>query len=251
MERFLAAADRLCLTSSVALDAAGAVELEEETEQVFGVFEAVELVFGEDARSCPGHVHVTSRRVVWSSSMPDNSAVVLRYPQIMMHAVSRDLAAFPQPCIYVQLDVESCTASGLPPLDNEAADEAEDEPDSELRLVPQDADCLEKMFQALCDCAALNPDSENEGEGDFYFDEAEVMAGLDPATRAALMAQQLQGGMALEDCAEGLEGGDGGLEQMAEEDLAKYEDDDEEDNSIVPGAADMPAQPAPHGNGHC
>ncbi|GFH14932.1 uncharacterized protein HaLaN_11074 [Haematococcus lacustris] len=110
---------------------------------------------------------------------------------------------------------------------------------------------VEKMFQALCDCAALNPDSENEGEGDFYFDEAEVMAGLDPATRAALMAQQLQGGMALEDCAEGLEGGDGGLEQMAEEDLAKYEDDDEEDNSIVPGAADMPAQPAPHGNGHC
>ncbi|GFH15656.1 predicted protein, partial [Haematococcus lacustris] len=140
MERFLAAADRLCLTSSVALDATGAVELEEETEQVFGIFEAVELVFGEDARSCPGHVHVTSRRVVWSS--------------------------------------------------------------------------MEKMFQALCDCAALNPDSENEGEGDFYFDEAEVMAGLDPATRAALMAQQLQGGMALEDCAEGLEGGDGGLEQV-------------------------------------
>jgi hypothetical protein len=40
------------------------------------------------------------------------------------------------------------------------------------------------------------------GEGDFFFDEAEVMAGLDPDTRAAVMAERLEVGMDLDQGAE-------------------------------------------------
>lgn len=36
------------------------------------------------------------------------------------------------------------------------------------------------------------------GEGDFFFDEAEVMAGLDPHTRAAMMAERFEAGMDLD-----------------------------------------------------
>ncbi len=37
-----------------------------------------------------------------------------------------------------------------------------------------------------------------EGEGDFFFDESEVLGGLDDAARAALLARQAEG-MELED----------------------------------------------------
>jgi hypothetical protein len=37
----------------------------------------------------------------------------------------------------------------------------------------------------------------SSGEGEFFFDEGEVMAGLDPTTRAALMAQRLEVGARL------------------------------------------------------
>ena len=40
---------------------------------------------------------------------------------------------------------------------------------------------VEAVFQALCDGAENNPDEVEDDEGDFFFDEAEVAAGLDDA----------------------------------------------------------------------
>eukprot|EP00198_Chlamydomonas_reinhardtii_P003523 XP_001692859.1 predicted protein [Chlamydomonas reinhardtii] len=91
---------------------------------------------------------------------------------------------------------------------------------------------VDDMFKVLCDCAALNPDSEVEGEGDFFFDEAEVMAGLDPAIRAEVMAERLAGGMELADGEEGEEGGSGApedLQALVGDDPSRFEDDDEEE----------------------
>jgi nucleotide-sensitive chloride channel 1A len=39
---------------------------------------------------------------------------------------------------------------------------------------------VDHLFQVLCDCAALNPDpeGEQEGEGDWFFNEDEVMSNV-------------------------------------------------------------------------
>jgi nucleotide-sensitive chloride channel 1A len=55
-----------------------------------------------------------------------------------------------------------------------------------MRLVPRDASSLDHLFQVLCDCAALNPDpeGEQEGEGDWFFNEDEVMSNVIGGDRA-------------------------------------------------------------------
>jgi DNA-directed RNA polymerase specialized sigma24 family protein len=60
---------------------------------------------------------------------------------------------------------------------------------------------VEALFQALCDASALNPDSDMEEEAgaQLFFDEAEVLAGLPDDQRAALLAAQAEGAMALDE----------------------------------------------------
>ena len=44
------------------------------------------------------------------------------------------------------------------------------------------------MFQAMSDCAAMNPDSDvDEDEGEFFYNEDEVMAGVDPERRETML----------------------------------------------------------------
>jgi len=80
---------------------------------------------------------------------------------------------------------------------------------------------VEPLFQTLCDCAALNPDSDidDEDAGDFFFSEAEVMA--DPEARAAMLAARM--------AAAGVEGGGADDDDMEElvggGDPGRFEDD--------------------------
>lgn len=93
-----------------------------------------------------------------------------------MHAISQE----PEPCIYAQL--EAC-------MSEEEQDETDEELYPEIRLVPKDADkckissaaqsqllphsvcckcatdtavlcTVQAIFETLCECAALNPDTE-------------------------------------------------------------------------------------------
>eukprot|EP00191_Tetraselmis_sp_GSL018_P010728 CAMPEP_0177618470 /NCGR_PEP_ID=MMETSP0419_2-20121207/25598_1 /TAXON_ID=582737 /ORGANISM="Tetraselmis sp., Strain GSL018" /LENGTH=145 /DNA_ID=CAMNT_0019117381 /DNA_START=280 /DNA_END=717 /DNA_ORIENTATION=+ len=102
---------------------------------------------------------------------------------MVAHALSRDTEAFERPCIYVQLDCE--------PVESES----EDEPPttetyfevSEFRISPADVESLESLYGAISECATLNPDTDmDDEEGDFYYDEEEVEAGVDPETREAM-----------------------------------------------------------------
>lgn len=84
------------------------------------------------------------RRVVWVSSSHAGLTFQLSYPQIVMHAVSRDTSSFPHACIYLQLDEGEddeamLAAAGHEDDDqDEGAQQGEDIP-AELRLVPSDA----------------------------------------------------------------------------------------------------------------
>lgn len=72
------------------------------------------------------------RRIVWVSSQPAGPAFALRYQQVVMHAISRDPAAFAKPCIYLQLD------EGSEQMMEQGEDEEEEEEDvsAEVRLIP-------------------------------------------------------------------------------------------------------------------
>jgi chloride channel, nucleotide-sensitive, 1A len=68
------------------------------------------------------------RRIAWKcDSSP--TAYSINYHQVAMHAISRDLEDFPNPCIYLQLD------EGSEGMDD---DEDEDLAVPEVRLVPSD-----------------------------------------------------------------------------------------------------------------
>lgn len=176
------------------------------------------------------------RRVVWvsnASSSTDASlrtSLALSYPQIVMHAISRE----PKPCIYLQLDDDKeggfiGAADGAQALAAEADNEKEEEEEEvnpEIRIIPSDPLSVEEMFKALCECAALNPDPHEEDEGDFYFDECEVMNGLDEETKAALLASRAQG---MEIDAEGE------LEELVGDDMGRFEDDEEDMGSANGG----------------
>jgi nucleotide-sensitive chloride channel 1A len=163
-----------------------------------------------------------------SSDAPPRTILALGYPQIVMHAISRD----PKPCIYLQLEDDNegdfiGAADGAQALATEADEEEEEEEgevNPEIRIVPSDPASVEEIFKALCECAALNPDPEEEGEGDFYFDEGEVMKGLDDETKAALLASR----------AEGMEiDAEEELEELVGDDPGRFEEDEEEVNGVA------------------
>jgi hypothetical protein len=111
-----------------------------------------------------GTLFVTTKRVLWFSDSPNDSAQQssgygIGFREIMCHAIARagSFADFQYSCIYCQLD------------------SAEDEV-HEMRFVPEDSSTLEKIYTAFSECALLNPDPHSEDEGDFFFNEDEITA---------------------------------------------------------------------------
>ena len=122
---------------------------------------------------------------MWINQEDQSQAFAVGYRAIMVHAVSRDPQAFDMPCIFVQLDSDFDEAPNDD--DNEIEDGAAEDV-SELRLAPADPDEVESIFQAMSDCAAMNPDSDvDDDEGEFFYNEDEVMAGVDPERREAML----------------------------------------------------------------
>ncbi len=108
-----------------------------------------------------GEVVITSNRVCW---LGPSSSTEIDIPYIVLHAVSRDPATFPKPCVYCQL--------------------GEDEELREAYFVPEREERVEPLFEALCRAAALcYPDNDVSSEdGDDDVDEIrneEILRHLD------------------------------------------------------------------------
>ncbi|CAK9256170.1 unnamed protein product [Sphagnum jensenii] len=166
-------------------------------ERIAHVQPSVGIVLGESPAEQPGTLYVTTRRLVWLSDEDVHKGYVVDFLSLTMHAISRDEDAYPQPCIYSQIDggededeeyEEDGTDDGAEePLESENHGSVGDFSHvTEMRLVPRDASSLDHLFQVLCDCAALNPDpeGEQEGEGDWFFNEDEVMSNVIGGDRA-------------------------------------------------------------------
>ncbi|KAI8467187.1 MAG: regulator of volume decrease after cellular swelling-domain-containing protein [Monoraphidium minutum] len=230
--------DRLGVQTSVQTDAEGRPQLEAEGgEEVSAAFGDVEVAIGDEGLSLgKGTCYVTTRRIIWLATAAAAGApprrLALRFPQIIMHAVSNDAGSFPRACVYLQLDEGSVDgdaptgvgggagAAGGSGSGEEGGDEGEEGVSAELRLVPGDAEAVEALFKAMCDCSALNPDSDNEddGQAELFFDEAEALAGLPAAERDALLAARAEGALGVRD----------DIDELMQEDPDRFEDDEDE-----------------------
>ncbi|XP_038617861.1 methylosome subunit pICln [Tachyglossus aculeatus] len=122
-----------------------------------------------------GTLYIAHSRLSWLDG--SGLGFSLEYPSISLHAVSRDLSAFPREHLYVMVNAkftedepkEAPMAEG-DGRDQSGDDEDDDEaePIAEFRFVPADNSALEAMFSAMCECQALHPDPEDEDSDDDY-----------------------------------------------------------------------------------
>ncbi|CAH0389878.1 unnamed protein product [Bemisia tabaci] len=122
-----------------------------------------------------GTLYVSESNLSWKNVDTD-SGFSLEYIHIALHAVSRDLTAYPKECLYVMVDKKLED-------DEEAAEdeESDEEGDSnsgmtEMRFIPENKNSLDSIFTAMNYCQSLHPDpvqslSEDEGEEDEDEDE--------------------------------------------------------------------------------
>ncbi|XP_047195476.1 methylosome subunit pICln isoform X1 [Hippoglossus stenolepis] len=144
-----------------------------------------------------GTLYVTEARLSWFDG--SGMGFSLEYPNIGLHAISRDVSTFPQEHLYVmvngKLSGENEAEMAEKPADEDkeeeeengggssSGDDGEEGPITEIRFVPSDKAALEPMFSAMCECQALHPDpedddSDNDFEGEEYdVEEAEAEHG--------------------------------------------------------------------------
>ncbi|XP_031597483.1 methylosome subunit pICln [Oreochromis aureus] len=144
-----------------------------------------------------GTLYVAETRLSWFDS--SGLGFSLEYPSIGLHAISRDVSAYPQEHLYVMVNGK-LNKENEAEMAEKAADDDDDDDDhdgssdggdddedegtiTEIRFVPSDKAALESMFSAMCECQALHPDpedddSDNDFEGEEYdVEEAEAEHG--------------------------------------------------------------------------
>nr|ACO08989.1 Methylosome subunit pICln [Osmerus mordax] len=128
-----------------------------------------------------GTLYVAETRLSWFDG--SGMGFSLEYPSISLHAISRDLSAYPQEHLYVMVNAKLNDDNDAEMVDDaqneEDADESSDDEDSgaisEIRFVPSDKAALENMFSAMCECQALHPDPEDQdSDNDFEGEEYDV-----------------------------------------------------------------------------
>lgn len=163
-----------------------------------------------------GTLYIAESRVSWVGQ--DSSGFSLEYPSVALHALSRDLQAFPEECLYLMIDGDL----GEEEEPNENGED-EERPASEIRFVPEDKSHLEAMYRAMSECQALHPDPAQPGDSDeddgCYEDADEEEEGAEYDVRAA---EQQRGCQQL---GSGAGNGDWGSEGADEPmDLGQFED---------------------------
>uniref|UniRef100_A0A0B7BTN3 Methylosome subunit pICln n=1 Tax=Arion vulgaris TaxID=1028688 RepID=A0A0B7BTN3_9EUPU len=162
-----------------------------------------------------GTLYITHSSVLWLN--PSDEGIQLEYRQISLHAISRDLQAFPKEHLLCHYDGK---LPGVEKSDDEASDDDNNEHNTdfecsliEIRFIPENKESLAALFEALADCQTLHPDSDcqlsedefenadEDGGGDGIFNTEEGMSQLTEQGRANLerMNNLLMGGQGGDD----------------------------------------------------
>lgn len=120
-----------------------------------------------------GTLWVTNQRVAWTPAS-GGAGLYLEYPRIALHAVCRDPAAFPRPCLYCQVAAGTAAAAeggGLGGGGGGGDEGGEGEgagvsSSGDVFFAPADPASLEALFSAMTAAAELHPDAEPEDEGE-------------------------------------------------------------------------------------
>mmetsp|Transcript_24408 Transcript_24408/g.53052 ORF Transcript_24408/g.53052 Transcript_24408/m.53052 type:complete len:196 (+) Transcript_24408:101-688(+) len=108
-----------------------------------------------------GTLHLTTKQIVWLNTQNPAAGYAMDYWFVVMHAVSRDKSAWPEPCLYCQLQSE----------DKGEVDEDEAAETPELRFVPADPASLQQMFMVFSEMSAMNPDPNDDQAEDLSDDD--------------------------------------------------------------------------------
>ncbi|XP_068927025.1 methylosome subunit pICln isoform X2 [Petaurus breviceps papuanus] len=134
-----------------------------------------------------GTLYIAESRLSWLDGA--GIGFSLDYPTISLHAVSRDLNAYPQEHLYVMVNArfgeeEPKELKETPMAEGEEDEDSDEdiEPIAEFRFVPSDKSALEALFAAMCECQALHPDPEDEDSDDYDGEEYDVEAHEGQAT---------------------------------------------------------------------
>jgi nucleotide-sensitive chloride channel 1A len=114
-----------------------------------------------------GTIYIAESRLSWVSDGGDGFS--LEYPSISIHAVSRDLSAYPQECVYLMLDTK-LEESDDGQRDGNSDEDSDDEEKNftEVRFIPEDKSVLDALFHSMSDCQALHPDPNDSDSGDDF-----------------------------------------------------------------------------------
>ncbi|KAJ8552773.1 hypothetical protein K7X08_020166 [Anisodus acutangulus] len=139
-------------------------------EELMHVQPGTAIVLGNRTPESPGTLYITSKQVVWLSDTDRSKGYAVDFISVSLHAVSRDPEAYPDPCLYTQIDngVEDDESEGSTDEGDESSDLSRI---TELRLVPSDPSQVDALFQIFCECAELNPEpiEEEEEEHNWIF----------------------------------------------------------------------------------
>ncbi|KAI8149622.1 regulator of volume decrease after cellular swelling-domain-containing protein [Fennellomyces sp. T-0311] len=131
-----------------------------------------------------GELNVCESQVYFYSEST-GSGIAVEYPDIIIHAISRQDG---RPSIYCQLEAGRFFPNQQLPEDPEELEETV----TELKFMPEDPGSLEAIYMAMSTCAALHPDEDFlaeqralEEENDFFADPSDE-AELNEVQQAAL-----------------------------------------------------------------
>ncbi|XP_054284080.1 methylosome subunit pICln-like [Macrosteles quadrilineatus] len=126
-----------------------------------------------------GTLYITESKLTWINN--DGEGISFLYPQISVHAVSRDVQQYGAECLIVVLD--TC----LEGADENREEDNDEDMATELRFVPEDKDQLDAMYRAMTFCQTQHPDPNDSfsdlSEEDAFYEDADdernVLAGGD------------------------------------------------------------------------
>lgn len=152
----------------------------EDGEQIHYSQPQINFYFAVDDNQGLGTLFITNKRVIWLHQN-EKKGYSIDFYHLMCHAISREPTThFSHSCIYCQLDIDDPNyfeARFVPEGTNSFFDFSE----IKLTLSSLDSSSLTNIYEALCECAALNPDPVEEDEGEFFFNEDEVNFGAEQA----------------------------------------------------------------------
>uniref|UniRef100_A0AC35FNJ7 Methylosome subunit pICln n=1 Tax=Panagrolaimus sp. PS1159 TaxID=55785 RepID=A0AC35FNJ7_9BILA len=128
-------------------------------DQVFAEQENV-IAFWESQSFGIGTLYLTAHTVTWMN--PQNMGFILTYPAIAVHAASGATEQYPDPSLFLLVDVAK-TDIVVHPDPNADEDDSDDEiKTASIRFVPQEPGTISHLYQTMNTCQELNPDPKDE-----------------------------------------------------------------------------------------